>query len=102
MADITHQDLLALEKKLLERQDKIEQKSDQLEKDKEYISEKREEYQQKLEKVSGLTKEEARQALLTEIENDSAAMMARIIKEKEEEAKATADLKSREILVDAM
>lgn len=102
MADITHQDLLALEKKLLERQDKIEQKSEQLEKDKEYISEKREEYQQKLEKVSGLTKEEARQALLTEIENDSAAMMARIIKEKEEEAKATADLKSREILVDAM
>ncbi len=102
MADVTQQDLLALEKKLLERQEKIEQKQEQVEKDKEYFEEKRSEYINKLEKASGLTREEARQALLEEIEKDSAAMMARIIKEKEEEAKTTADFKAREILVDAM
>ncbi len=102
MADSTQQDLIALEKKLLERQEKLEEKLERFEEDKEDLSKKREEYIKKLESVSGLTREEARTSLLDETERDSASMIARIIKEKEEEAKATADQKAREILVDSM
>ena len=102
MADSTQQDLILLEKKLLERQEKLELKLERFEEDKEDFSKKREDYIKKLENVSGLTREEARTSLLDETERDSASMIARIIKEKEEEAKATADQKSREILVDSM
>lgn len=102
MVNSTQQDLITLEKKLLERQEKLEEKQEQLNREKEKLQEKREEYIKKLEKISGLTREEARQILLDEAEKDAAAMIARIIREKEEEAKATADQKAREILVDAM
>lgn len=102
MSDSTQQDLITLERRLLERQEKLEQKMDAFEEDKEDLIKKREEYLKKLEKISGLTREEAKAALLDETERDSAAMVARIIKEREEEANAEADQKSREILVDAM
>lgn len=102
MNDTTQQDLLVLEKKLLERQEKIEEKQELLQKEKEALEKKRHDYLGKLENVSGLTREEARQLLLDETERDSAAMIARIIKQKEEEANATAAQKSREILVDSM
>jgi len=102
MVDSTHQELIALEKKLLERQEKLELKQEQFEEDKEDLVKKREEYLKKLENVSGLTREEAKTSLLNETERDSASMIARIIKEREEEAKATADQKAREILVDSM
>lgn len=102
MADITQQDALALEKKLLERQEKLEARSEQLEKEKEELDHKREDYKKKLEQISGLTREEARKALLEETEKDASQMMARIIKEKEEEAKQTALVRSQEIIVDAM
>lgn len=102
MTDTTHQDLLELEKKLLERQEKIEQQKEELEKEKEYLSEKVEEYVEKLEQSSGMTRDEARQELLQETETLSAAMMARVIKEKEEEARATASVKAQEILLDSI
>ena len=57
---------------------------------------------QKLEQISGLTKEEATQQLLSETENSASAMMARIIREKEDEAKRTSDKKAQEILLDSM
>lgn len=98
----TQDDLLVLEKKLLEKQEKIEYKQEQLEKEEESFKKTREEYAKKLEKVSGLTQDEAREELLKETEAMSAQMMARIIKEKEEEAKKTADKKSQEILLDSL
>ncbi|HVZ58935.1 MAG TPA: ribonuclease Y [Patescibacteria group bacterium] len=102
MADTTQQDLLVLEKKLLDRQERLEEKQEQLIQDREEVDRARQEYFKKLEDISGLTREEAKQSLLDETERDSAGMVAKIIKEKEEEAKATADQKAREILVDAM
>lgn len=102
MSDSHQQDLLALEKKLLERQEKLEAKQEQLDAEKDALEQKRESYVSKLEGVSGLTREEARKILIEETEKDASAMIAKIIKEKEEEAKATADQKSREILVDSM
>lgn len=103
MADTsTQQDLIALEKKLLDRQEKLEAKQEQLEQEKEQVEKKQKEYAEKLEKISSLTQEEAKQKLLEETERNAAAMMAKIIKEKEEEAKKTADKKAQEIIVDSL
>lgn len=90
-----NQDLIGLEKKLLERQEKIEQEKEKVQKSQERLTE-------QLEKASGLTAEEARKELLELVEQRESKAVAKIIREKEEEAKATADKKSQEILVDSM
>ena len=87
-----NQDLISLEKKLLERE----------EKEKEEVSSLREKYEDKLEKVSDLTRDEAKKLLLDEVEQNEVKTVAKIIKEKEEEAKKTADKRSQEILVESM
>lgn len=89
------QDLIALEKKLLEKEERLE-------KEKEQIASLKEKYEEKLEKVSSLTKDEAKKLLLEEIELSEAKAVAKLIKEKEEAAKLTADKKAQEVLVDAM
>ncbi len=97
-----NQDLLSLEKKLLEKEERLESEKNELEKDKEKIKELREEYKEKLEKISSLTSEEAKKEFLYQVEQDETKVAAKIIKEKEEEAKLTADKKAQEILVDSM
>ena len=92
---MAQQDLIALEKKLLERQEKLEAEKEKLEKDQENLRE-------KLEKASGLTADEAKKELLELVEQRESKAVAKIIREKEEDAKATADKKSQEILVDSM
>jgi len=89
------QDLILLEKKLLERQEKLEEEKERLERQREKLEE-------RLEKASGLTSEEAKKELLEVVEQNEAAAAAKIIKEREEEAKRTADKKAQEILVDSM
>lgn len=96
------QDLIDLERKLLEKEERIEQEKEKCEKLKKVLEEKKEEYIQKLQKVSSFTQEEARKQLLEEIEAQEAQAIAKIIKEKEEEVKRTADRRAREIVVDAM
>lgn len=97
-----NQDLITLEKKLLEKDEKLEREKQDLEKDKERLRQLREEYEERLEKVSSFSKEEAKKELLLEVEQDEVKAVARIIKEKEEEAKLTADKKAQEILMDSM
>lgn len=96
------QDLITLEKKLLEKQEKVEKEQDKLEEEKESLKDFQDEYRNKLQKVSGMTAEEAKEELLKETEQKEAQAIARIIKEREEEAKQTADKKAQEILVDSM
>lgn len=62
----------------------------------------REDYLEKLEKITSLSRDEARKLLLREVEQEVRADIAKIIKEAEEEARATAQKKARDILVDAM
>ncbi len=88
-------DLIALEKKLLERQEKLEQEKERLDKQREKLEE-------LLERASGLTAEEAKKELLGIVEQKEAKSVAKIIREREEEAKATSDKKAQEILVDSM
>jgi len=98
----SQQDLLDLEKKLIERQEKLEVKQENLEEEKSDIEKKRQEYIKKLENAAHLTTEEAKEQLLKETERDAAAMMAKIIREKEDEAKSTADIKAQEIILDSI
>jgi ribonucrease Y len=90
-----NQDLISLEKKLLEREEKLEQERQKL-------ADLKDKYQEKLEKASSLTAEQAKKELLEKVEMDEARVVAKIIKEKEDEAKLTADKKAQEILVDSM
>ncbi|MDE2025186.1 MAG: ribonuclease Y [Patescibacteria group bacterium] len=87
--------VLDLEKKLLEKQEKLEEEKEKVEKVKD-------EYKEKLEKLSGMTASEAKEKLLEEVTHHETAAVARIIRESEEEAKATANQKVKEILADAM
>jgi len=102
MTTSTNQDLIVLEKKLLDRQEKLDAKQEQIDQEKEQLEKKRKEYTTKLEEISHLTQEEAKKKLLEETEHNAAAMMAKTIREKEEEAKRTADKKAQEILVDSL
>ncbi|HUD04455.1 MAG TPA: ribonuclease Y [Patescibacteria group bacterium] len=90
-----NQDLIQLEKKLLDREEKLEEENKKLQ-------ELKEKYQEKLEKVSGLTPEQAKKELFDQVELNEAKAVAKIIKEREDEAKATADKKAQEILMDSM
>ena len=102
MTNTSQQDLIALEHKLFERQEKLEKRQEEIEKIRKQVEEKREEYIKKLEKVSGLTREEAKRQILEETEELAAQMAARIIKEKEEEARLTATKKAQEIILDSI
>ena len=102
MTNSSQEDIIALERKLLEREEKIELKQEKIAALTEQVEKKREEYIEKLEKASGLTRDEAKREILLEAEKFAAQMVARIIKEKEEEAKYNADKKAREILLDSM
>jgi len=100
MADT--QDLVALEKKLLEKEERLDGEKAKIEEEKKGLEKSKEELLDKLSKASGLTKEEARQELLAQTEDREVKTVAKIIREKEEEAKNTADKKGQEILVDSM
>ncbi|MBI4089635.1 MAG: ribonuclease Y [Candidatus Levybacteria bacterium] len=97
-----NQDLIQLEKRLLEKEERLEREKEALEKEKQELSRKKDEYSTKLQKVSGLTSEEAKKELLRETEEKEAQTIARLIKEKEEEAKRIASKKAQDILVDSM
>jgi ribonucrease Y len=97
-----NQDLVKLEEKLLEREEKLEKDRERLEKEREELVKVKDEYREKLSKSSGLTADEAKKELLKETEEKESQAVARIIREKEDIAKKTADKKSQEILIDSM
>lgn len=66
------------------------------------LDELRQEYIDKLAKITSLSAEQAKKELLLELQNDMKADVARMIKDGEDQAKATALRRSQEILVDAM
>lgn len=97
-----NQDLISLEKKLLEKEEKLDREKQEIEKEKQELAKKKDEYSEKLQKVSGLTADEAKQQLLKETEQKESQIIAKLIKEKEEDAKRTAAKKAQEILLDSM
>lgn len=92
-----------------ERLEVISSKEEQLEKKRFEIAELKQETEKEkegvirqLEKVSTLTKEEAKELLLKRLEKKLSKEMALYIRQKEEEAQAEADERVKEILIDAM
>lgn len=62
----------------------------------------KDEYLEKLEKISGLTKEEAKKTLLDEVQKDLNSEIAKRIRQAEERIKLEANEKAQEIIIDAM
>jgi ribonuclease Y len=57
---------------------------------------------EELQRVSGMTQEEAKAQLLAEVEQDSRADMVRVIRQIEEEAQAEGERRARELIADAI
>ncbi len=113
------EELLQLEKRLLQRQENLDRKVDILENKEKEIGlrenslEEREktvqekdkelklilsEEKEKLQRISGLTAEEAKKLLLNRLENELQQEKAKVIKKIEEETKITAEKKAKEII----
>ncbi len=90
------------ESSLHRERENLERSRQQLDNLKRDLEEKRENILQKLEKVAQLTKDQARNLLLTGWEDKLKTDIAKRIKQKEEEIRQQADEKAKEILVDAM
>jgi len=88
-------DVIEVEKRILEKQERLDAERERLEADKR-------DYRKKIEQISGLTQQEAKKVLLSEVEAEESATIARLIREREEEANRTSDKRAQEILVDAM
>ena len=109
-------DIQRLEKRLLQREENLDRKAEILEKREENLNKKEEETeklqlelknqikkkQEELEAISGLTAEEAKKILLTELENELTQEVAVRIREAEARIKEEAEKKSREILSTAI
>jgi ribonuclease Y len=112
-----------LEKRLRQKEETIERKFDQIDKrdhelvkkEKEYNSKERSlqdkenryaalirEQTQMLEKLSGITTEEARQEILRRTEEESRFEVAKLVKRIEEEARETAEKKAKEVMGSAI
>jgi len=100
---------LAIEAKLAAREEtftktltEIEKKDALLKENEEELEKTRSELVTKLEKVAGVTREEAKKLILDATEKNLTDEISKKIKEAEEQIKRESDEKAREILVDAM
>ncbi len=96
------QELSNLQARLEERDRITKQQTETIEKKLETVENLRSKITESLEEVSGMTKLEAKEKLLEEVERRSVGEIAKVIKSAEEKARAEADTKAKEILVDSM
>lgn len=101
--------LLNREKGINKRSKMLDEKADFLEKEKESVKrtkkqleENRLRLKKELEKISNLTRDEAREKLVKEVDEDLLSYKAKKIREAEAEVKEVAQEKAKEILVDTM
>jgi ribonuclease Y len=105
-----------LERRIIQREELLDKKSDALEKRDEVLNKKQQEIhaleseiqtlytkqREELERLSGLTSEDAKQLLLSEVEKEIKHDVAMLIKDVETKAKEEADKKAREIITCAI
>jgi len=84
------------------REEELDQKQEKLNQIKLELEEIRQKALKKLESVVGLTREEAKAQLMTELEKSLKKEMSQLVRQKQEEAQTEADEKVKEILVDSM
>ena len=109
-------DALEVEKRLAHREEQIEEKDNLINRERQSVQDvknnveaikkeletKKDQLLQKLEKIAGLTKDQAKDLLLHGWEDKLKGEVAKKIKAAEEEVKITADDKAKQILVDAI
>ncbi len=109
-------DALEVEKRLARREEQIDEKDNLVNRERQSVQDvknnielikkeleaKKDQLLQKLEKISGLTKDQAKDLLLRGWEDKLKEDIAKKIKAAEEEIKTTADDKAKQILVDAI
>lgn len=115
-ARLIREESLEIEKRIAQKEESLDAKENQIakrekdlqgtissyQKGEQEISKLREDLIKKLGKTTSLTAEEARRLILENLENELASEKAKRIKEAEEEIKAQAQAKGREILVNSM
>ena len=84
------------------RESKLSQKEEQLKQREAKVDELNQERVQELERISGLTSEQAKEYLLKTVEDDVKHDTARMIRDMETHAKADADKKAKEIVIGAI
>jgi ribonuclease Y len=89
-------------RELHRKEKKLRKKSNEIERKELQYEELIEEQKQQLEKISGLSAEQAKELLIRAMENEARYEGARIIKKIENEAKEQADRKSKKILATAI
>lgn len=87
---------------VIKREEKFLEKEKELEKKIKAIEEIRKKEVDRLERIAGLTKDEAKELIFKRLEKDLTQSMAKKIKDAEEKAKEEAEIRAKEILVDAM
>lgn len=90
------------ERELDDKSQKISVTRDELEKEKQKLDEVVKQAQEKLQNVSGLTKEEAKNQLLSSVEKELKQEKGKRIKENEEEIKNESEKMAQDILITAM
>jgi ribonucrease Y len=86
------------EESLERREESLTKKQRQIEEIESKVEELLEEQQRELERISSITRDEARQIIMTETENEMTHELAMMVKEMENRAKEEADKKAKEIL----
>lgn len=96
---------LAMQKRetnLEDRERSLLKKQEEIQETKEKMEEIKRQELEKLEKISKLTEEEAKKAIMKMVEEKTSKEIVAYIKEKEEEAKLEVDTKAKELLISCM
>ena len=92
----------AREKGLEDRENNLLKKQDEIQEIKEKMEAIKRERLEELERISGFTKEQAKESVMKMVEEKMAKEIAAYIKERETEAKLDVDAKAKELLVNSM
>ena len=90
------------EKGLDDREKNLLKKQDEIQEIKEKMEEIKREQLEELERISGFTKEQARESVMKIVEEKMSKEIAAYIKERETEAKLDVDSKAKEMLINCM
>ncbi|MFQ6101950.1 MAG: ribonuclease Y [Anaerolineae bacterium] len=90
------------QERLEQREQGLNKRQSTLDKQRNEIERLRQEQMETLERLAGLSREEAKQELLEVVEGESRQDMARVIREVEAETREEADTRARKILADAI
>ncbi len=90
------------EKNLEDREKNLLKKQDEIQEIKEKMEEIKREQLEELERISGFSKEQAKESVMKMVEEKMSKEIAAYIKERETEAKLEVDAKAKELLVNSM